>query len=76
MPRLSDDETGVLWSTSPVDAGDRVVLLNSSNIKVQKLVAESVVVLWQSFDFPSDTLVQGQNFTSVSDFSLGIEGSR
>ncbi|XP_074574019.1 PAN domain-containing protein At5g03700-like, partial [Curcuma longa] len=64
---LSDDEAGVLWSTSPVDAGDRVVLLNSSNIQMQKQVAESVLVLWQSFDFPSDTLVQGQNFSSVSD---------
>ncbi|XP_042465475.1 PAN domain-containing protein At5g03700-like [Zingiber officinale] len=66
---LSDDEKGVLWSTAPVDSGDWVVLLNSSNIQVQKQVAESVVVLWQSFDFPSDTLVQGQNFSSVSDLS-------
>ncbi|XP_020577742.1 PAN domain-containing protein At5g03700 [Phalaenopsis equestris] len=59
---FSDRETGVLWS-SPAVSGDRVVLLNSSNLQIRK-IAEPIVVLWQSFDFPSDTIVQNQNFTS------------
>nr|DAD20274.1 TPA_asm: hypothetical protein HUJ06_021737 [Nelumbo nucifera] len=40
---------------------DRVVLLGNSNLQVQD---GSGVVLWQSFDFPSDTLVENQNFTA------------
>ncbi|XP_073099868.1 PAN domain-containing protein At5g03700-like [Elaeis guineensis] len=59
---LSDPETGVIWST-PTAGGDRLVLLDSSNLQIQKL-GDPVDVLWQSFDFPSDTLVQNQTFTS------------
>ncbi|WOL15515.1 hypothetical protein Cni_G24296 [Canna indica] len=58
---LSDSATGMLWSTA-TDAGERVVLLNTSNLQV----VGSDAVLWQSFDFPSDTLVQDQNFTSTA----------
>ncbi|KAG6489214.1 PAN domain-containing protein At5g03700-like [Zingiber officinale] len=80
---LSDAETGILWSTPAIDAGDRLVLLNSSNLQVQKLAAmTAVVVLWESFDFPANTLVQGQNFTSAADvkstdqrFSMRVEES-
>ncbi|KAJ0973450.1 hypothetical protein J5N97_021409 [Dioscorea zingiberensis] len=60
---LSDARKGVIWSTSTVD-GDSLVLLNSSNLQIQKKLGEATSVLWQSFDFPSDTIVQGQNFTS------------
>lgn len=59
---FSGEETVVLWST-PATSGDQVVLLNTSNLQIQKL-AEPIAVLWQSFDFPSDTIVQDQNFTS------------
>ncbi|KAL8526282.1 hypothetical protein ACS0TY_015486 [Phlomoides rotata] len=54
---LSDPHTGVFWSTHT--AGDRVSLSNTSN-----LLINGATVLWQSFDFPSDTLVENQNFTS------------
>lgn len=48
----------VLWSTA---AGERAVLFNSSNLQIQN---SSGGVAWQSFDHPSETIVQGQNFTS------------
>ncbi|KAL0338585.1 UNVERIFIED_CONTAM: PAN domain-containing protein [Sesamum angustifolium] len=58
---LSDARTGVFWSTATT--GDRVWLSNTSNLMIQKL--DGVTILWQSFDFPSDTLVENQNFTST-----------
>ncbi|KAK8957899.1 PAN domain-containing protein [Platanthera zijinensis] len=61
---FSGIKTGVIWST-PVTAGDRVVLLNSSNLQILKL-GETNSVLWQSFDFPANTIVQNQNFTSAA----------
>ncbi|CAL4887576.1 unnamed protein product [Urochloa decumbens] len=54
----------VLWSTSTA-GGDRAVLLNTSNLQIQSAAAGGGVV-WQSFDYPSDTIVQGQNFTSAA----------
>ncbi|KZV14908.1 PAN domain-containing protein-like [Dorcoceras hygrometricum] len=56
---LSDSRAGVLWSTNTL--GDRVWLSSTSNLQIQKL--DGAVVLWQSFDFPTDTLVENQNFT-------------
>jgi hypothetical protein len=50
----------VLWSTN---AGDRAVLLNTSNLQIQ---SGSGSVAWQSFDHPSETIVQGQNITSAA----------
>ncbi|PKA62393.1 PAN domain-containing protein [Apostasia shenzhenica] len=70
---LSDSKAGVLWSSSGVTSGDRVILLNSSNLQIVKL-AETTSVLWQSFDFPSDTIVQAQNFTSTA--ALFSDGRR
>ncbi|XP_022934186.1 PAN domain-containing protein At5g03700 [Cucurbita moschata] len=58
---LSDADGRVVWSTDT--AGDRAVLLNSSNLQIQ-LARDPPVVLWQSFDFPADTLVENQNFSS------------
>ncbi|QCD98022.1 hypothetical protein DEO72_LG6g2737 [Vigna unguiculata] len=55
---LSDSETRVWWSTAT--NGDRAVLLNTSNLQVQAQGSP----LWESFDFPTNTIVQGQNFTS------------
>lgn len=56
---LSDPHTGVFWSTAT--AGDRVWLSNTSN-----LIIEGATVVWQSFDFPSDTLVENQYFSSAT----------
>ena len=57
---ISDPHTKVFWSTGT--NGDRVLLLNTSNLQIQNL-DQSPTVLWQSFDFPTDTLVENQNFT-------------
>ncbi|XP_057984236.1 PAN domain-containing protein At5g03700 [Malania oleifera] len=62
---ISDPHSEVFWSTR--STGDRVRLLNTSNLQVQKLDG-SLSVVWQSFDFPTDTLVDNQNFTA--DMSL------
>lgn len=58
----------VLWSTAATSAsaGDRTVLLNTSNLQIQSTGGGSPDVVWQSFDYPSETIVQGQNFTSAA----------
>ncbi|KAL6634484.1 hypothetical protein ACP70R_027155 [Stipagrostis hirtigluma subsp. patula] len=59
----------VLWSTAAAGsaaAGDRAVLLNTSNLQIQSTSGSSPGVVWQSFDYPSETIVQGQNFTSAA----------
>ncbi|KAG6640512.1 PAN domain-containing protein At5g03700-like [Carya illinoinensis] len=58
---VSDPHSRVFWSTHT--DGDVVTLLNSSNLQVQKL-SDPHSVVWQSFDFPTDTLVENQNLTS------------
>lgn len=61
---LTDGATNqVLWSTAAV-AGDRAVLLNTSNLQIRSDGSPSPSVVWQSFDYPSDTIVQDQNLTS------------
>ncbi|KAK7284911.1 hypothetical protein RJT34_19665 [Clitoria ternatea] len=61
---LSDPKTRVSWSTS-TNGGERVALLNNSNLQVQN---NKETPLWESFHFPGNTLVQNQNFTA--DMSL------
>ncbi|KAK6942656.1 Bulb-type lectin domain [Dillenia turbinata] len=57
------DRSGVIWST--YTNGGRVILSNNSNLQVQNLdVDGSVSILWQSFSFPYDTLVDNQNYTT------------
>eukprot|EP00267_Zea_mays_P046642 XP_020399027.1 PAN domain-containing protein At5g03700 [Zea mays] len=59
----------VLWSTAATSAsaGDRAVLLNTSNLQIQSTGGSSSPdVVWQSFDYPSETIIQGQNFTSAA----------
>ena len=58
---ISDRRAGILWSTDTY--GERVVLLNTSNLQVQTN-GDTPSVLWQSFDFPTTTLIENQNFTS------------
>ncbi|ESQ40280.1 hypothetical protein EUTSA_v10013395mg [Eutrema salsugineum] len=56
---ISDPSSRVEWSTHT--NGDRLVLRNDSNLQVVK----SSSVEWESFDFPRNTLVENQNFTSA-----------
>ncbi|TYI10768.1 hypothetical protein ES332_A09G163000v1 [Gossypium tomentosum] len=65
---VSDPRTRMFWSTET--QGDKLVLLNNSNLQIQKSLDNSnnvnvPTVLWQSFDFPTNTLVETQNFTST-----------
>ncbi|XP_027352857.1 PAN domain-containing protein At5g03700 [Abrus precatorius] len=55
---LSDPKTRVSWSTAT--NGDSVVLLDTSNLQVH----DKGTPIWESFHFPTNTLVQSQNFTA------------
>ncbi|GER45388.1 S-locus lectin protein kinase family protein [Striga asiatica] len=57
---LSDPNSRVFWSTHT--SGASVWLSNASNLIVS---GAGDSPLWQSFDFPSDTLVENQNFTTT-----------
>ncbi|XP_042477093.1 PAN domain-containing protein At5g03700-like [Macadamia integrifolia] len=57
---LSDRHSGVLWSTAT--DGDFIVLEENGNLQIKKFDSSPIIV-WQSFDFPSDTLLENQNFT-------------
>ncbi|CAN6357627.1 unnamed protein product [Urochloa humidicola] len=60
---LTDPNGVVLWQTLDT-IGDVAVLLNSSNLVLRRY--DNPFPSWQSFDNPSDTLVLGQNFTTLS----------
>ncbi|KAL1200165.1 PAN domain-containing protein [Cardamine amara subsp. amara] len=57
---ISDPSSRVEWSTHT--NGDRVIIRNDSNLLVVKTTSS---VEWESFDFPGNTLVENQNFTSA-----------
>ncbi|PON56021.1 S-locus glycoprotein [Trema orientale] len=62
---ISDPRSRVFWSTGT--QGDRVVLLSSSNLVIQspsETGSTTRSVLWQSFDFPTNTLVENQSLTA------------
>ncbi|KAL5743144.1 hypothetical protein ACOSP7_029876 [Xanthoceras sorbifolium] len=59
---ISGTHAKVFWATGT--QGDKVVLHDTSNLQVQKLDDSVSSVVWQSFDFPANTLVENQNFTS------------
>lgn len=59
---ISDSHSGVFWSSNT--NGDRVSLSDTSNLQIQKLNGPPHSVVWQSIDFPSDTLVENQNLSS------------
>lgn len=68
---LSDNSSGSLyWSSSQSVNGSRLVLLNTSNLQITVGEEEGAVV-WQSFDYPSETIVQEQNFTSKAQLHSG-----
>ncbi|CAN8237367.1 unnamed protein product [Cochlearia groenlandica] len=56
---ISDPSSRVEWSTNT--NGDRLVLRNDSNLQVAKSPS---LIEWQSFDYPKNTLVENQKFTS------------
>lgn len=58
---IADPHSRVFWSSNT--DGDRVWLSNISNLQIETREPRSVV--WQSFEFPSDTLMENQNFTSA-----------
>ncbi|KAI4991938.1 hypothetical protein ZWY2020_040324 [Hordeum vulgare] len=60
---LTVPEVGELWTTLNV-IGDTVALLNSSDLVIRLFNGRGTP--WRSFENPSDTLVQGQNFTMSS----------
>uniref|UniRef100_A0A1J3HMF5 PAN domain-containing protein n=1 Tax=Noccaea caerulescens TaxID=107243 RepID=A0A1J3HMF5_NOCCA len=60
---ITDPSSRVDWSTHT--NGDRLVLRNDSNLQVVKSSSSSSSVEWESFDFPRNTLVENQNFTST-----------
>ncbi|KAI3696699.1 hypothetical protein L6452_29187 [Arctium lappa] len=59
---ISVSHRGVFWST--YTSGHRVRLSNTSNLLIEA-EGEPPLVVWQSFDFPYNTLVEDQNFTSA-----------
>nr|XP_043611993.1 PAN domain-containing protein At5g03700 [Erigeron canadensis] len=59
---VSDKRVGVLWSS--YTDGDRVWLSNTSNLLIESS-GDQKLMLWQSFDFPYNTLMENQNFTST-----------
>ncbi|KAL1352041.1 PAN domain-containing protein At5g03700 [Arachis hypogaea] len=63
---LSDPKTNLLWSTE-TNGGDTLLLLNTSNLQI--LNKAKATPIWQSFDFPTNTLVQDQNFTTAMSLS-------
>ncbi|KAM7254938.1 hypothetical protein ACFE04_020179 [Oxalis oulophora] len=63
----------IFWSTGLVNA-DKVVLLNNSNLQLLDGGVGSVV--YESFGFPGNTLVQNQNFTSAMQLVNGLYSMR
>ncbi|KAM6592949.1 hypothetical protein CsatA_000652 [Cannabis sativa] len=59
---LDSHRSRVFWSLGM--EGDRVVLLNSSNLQIVQGESATQSVMWQSFDFPTNTLVENQNLTA------------
>ncbi|KAI3738173.1 hypothetical protein L2E82_28193 [Cichorium intybus] len=60
---ISDSHTGVLWSS--YTDGSRVRLSNTSNLLIEMVGDTTPLILWQSFDFPYNTLMETQIFTSA-----------
>ncbi|XP_071721107.1 PAN domain-containing protein At5g03700-like [Rutidosis leptorrhynchoides] len=62
---IMDKQVGVLWSS--YTDGERVWLSYTSNLiidRVDDIGNQRSLTLWQSFDFPYNTLMENQNFTS------------
>nr|CAB3485872.1 unnamed protein product [Digitaria exilis] len=63
---LSDSEGQILWTTqnnsSAHDSGAFLVLLDTGNLKLQ---LPNDMVIWQSFDHPTDTILPGMEFLLI-----------
>ncbi|CAL0326760.1 unnamed protein product [Lupinus luteus] len=59
---LSDPTANLFWSTAS-NGGDTLLLRNTSNLVIT--TQNNGTRLWQSFDIPTNTLVQDQNFTTA-----------
>ncbi|KAL7582747.1 hypothetical protein Lser_V15G42689 [Lactuca serriola] len=58
---LTDVDGTFVWETNPTSTDvDRVVLLNTGNLV---LMNNKDQILWQSFDYPTDTLLPSQSLT-------------
>ncbi|KAI5056881.1 hypothetical protein GOP47_0028699 [Adiantum capillus-veneris] len=66
---LSDASMGItIWSTGTATSGPTTLFLeNSGNLvlsSTNNVSSVNVPIMWQSFEHPTDTLLQGQNFTA------------
>ncbi|KAL8204960.1 hypothetical protein R6Q57_010583 [Mikania cordata] len=62
---ISDPHTGVFWSSNT--NGDRVRLSDTSNLLIETVSdgGDGGSIVWESFNFPDNTLMENQNFTSA-----------
>ncbi|KAL2535601.1 Receptor-like serine/threonine-protein kinase [Forsythia ovata] len=58
---MDQDSRTNLWETSNVEKGNDLKLLESGNLV---LLNEQGKIVWQSFEFPTDTLLPGMNLTT------------
>ncbi|KAH7287519.1 hypothetical protein KP509_32G059800 [Ceratopteris richardii] len=63
---LTDPSKGTLWSshTSSSSASAALSIEDSGNLILFSSSATGKSILWQSFQHPTDTLLEGQNFTA------------
>ena len=66
---ITDDFDRVLWSTPDLDSSVAFMQLDDSGNLV--LLDQGNVSLWESFDYPTDTLVMRQRLPVGIDFSVG-----
>ncbi|XP_010256777.1 PREDICTED: putative receptor protein kinase ZmPK1 [Nelumbo nucifera] len=58
---LTDVDGSIVWSTNTTNKNvDKAELLDTGNLVLKNLSGD---ILWQSFDYPTDTLLPGQPFT-------------
>ncbi|XP_060218576.1 G-type lectin S-receptor-like serine/threonine-protein kinase SD2-2 [Lycium barbarum] len=59
---LKEDSRTIIWETSNLEKASDVKLLELGNLV---LVSNEGVLVWQSFDFPTDTWLPGMNLTAT-----------